>query len=80
MIVKYIGAYGKVLRAFTDVSSMWQHDGNSIVTINRNTVHLDKDPNPEVASFRSYSYEFPIALINLAPGESLEREDEPARG
>ena len=79
MIVKYIGADGKVLRAFTGASSMHLHDGNNLVSINRNMVHLDKSPDVEVANFRSYSYEYPIALINLAPGESLEREDEPTR-
>lgn len=79
MIAKYINASGKVLRVFTDVSSIWQHSHNHIVTVNRNKSHVDADPRPDVATFRSYSYEYPIAIINLAPGESVEREDEPER-
>ena len=77
MIVKYISEYGKVQRAFTDVSSMWFHDGNSVVSINRRELTIDDAaPTPYL---RNYSVEYPIAIINLAPGESVEREDEPAR-
>lgn len=53
MIVKHIGANGKVRRTFENVSS----------------IHL-----------YTWNTEYPLSLINLAPGESVEREeDEPAR-
>ena len=76
MIVKHISNDGKVRRTFDGVSSMWQHDDNTIVTVNRS-----KPSQIDSATGRIlvYSYKYPIAIINLAPGESVEREDEPAR-
>lgn len=76
MTVKHIGYDGKLRRTFDGVSSMWQHDGNTIVTVNReNPCELDA----KTGKILIYSHEYPIAIINLAPGESVEREDEPAR-
>ena len=76
MIVKHISNDGKVRRTFDGVSSMWQHDGNTIVTVNRNKpCEIDN----VTGKILVYSYKYPIAIINLAPGESVECEDEPAR-
>ena len=76
MIVKHISNDGKVRRTFDGVSSTWPHDGNSIVTVNRvKPAVLD----PDTGRIVYYSQEYPIAIINLAPGESVECEDEPAR-
>lgn len=74
MIVKHIGADGKVRRTFDGVSSMYQHNGNSTISINRTQANIDPNVRPNV-----YTFEYPIALVNLAPGESIEREDEPIR-
>lgn len=74
MIVKHIGADGKVRSTFDGVSSMYPHNANSTVSINRTQANIDPNVRPNVCTF-----EYPIALINLAQGESIEREDEPAR-
>ena len=76
MIVKHISNDGKVRRTFDGVSSTWPHDGNSIVTVNRS---IPSQIDSVTGRILVYSYEYPIAIINLAPGESVEREDEPAR-
>ena len=76
MIVKHISSDGKVRRTFDGVSSMWQHDCNTIATVNRSKPSQVDNVTGRILA---YSYEYPIAIINLAPGESVEREDEPAR-
>ena len=82
MQVKHIGADGRVRRTFDDVGNMYWHNG-SIVTINSTAMHVDKteeSTNTLPLNYTNYTYEYPIAIIHLAPGESLERVDEPARG
>ena len=77
MIIKHIGADGRVHRTFENVSSIHQHQGSSVVSVNRR--HIDLPPGVGFSS-RGLSYELPLVLINLAPGESVERvEDEPVR-
>ena len=81
MIIKHIGADGRVHRTFENVSSIHQHQGSSVVSVNRR--HIDLPPRGYTGvgfSSWAYNYELPLALINLAPGESVERvEDDPIK-
>ena len=80
MIVKHIGADGRVRRTFENIHSIYQHDHNHIISVNRTMV--DATPVESVPStyMRNWSYEYPVAFIHLAEGESVEGvEDEPAR-
>lgn len=93
MIFKHIGADGRTRQTFTDVSSVHQHQGNSIVSVNRTRMYVQTEgglPTPGSHRLRpataadvdmtSWSMEYPLSLINLAPGESVERvDDEPER-
>lgn len=83
MVVKHIGASGRVRRTFENVSSFHQHQGNNVVSVNREAILTLPPDNRAPALPSQYwksTYEFPLALIHLAEGESVEREDdEPAR-
>jgi hypothetical protein len=93
VIVKHIGADGRVRRTFENVSSIYQHQSNHIVTVNRAQLYTQTEggvPTGLTAmevplKYRTdsfgWSVEYPISLIHLAEGESVERaDDEPARG
>jgi hypothetical protein len=69
MIVKHIGVGGRVRRTFEDVHSI-RYGNNSLVILSRRYAEPTGHP---------FFNDYPIALINLAPGESVEREDEPTR-
>lgn len=81
MKVKHIAADGHVRRTFDNVNSIYRNEGNVVsVSALEITVSPKKEPFPEGNTrwqYQRYSYEYPIALIHLAPGESLERVDEP---
>jgi hypothetical protein len=87
MIVKHIGYDGKIRCTFEGISSMHQHDGNNIITVNRKTVYIEVNagqtangPVPSILRDTfGWPYEYPVAIINLAPGERVERDEEPVR-
>jgi hypothetical protein len=84
VIVKHIGTDGRVRRTFENVSSIYQHQSNHIITINRAQLYAQTEVEVPL-KYRSDSFgwnvEYPVALIHLAEGESVERmDDEPARG
>jgi len=83
MIVKHIGADGRVRRQFESIHSIYQHDHNHIVTVNRVQAAIepvDTSNALPTAYMRNWSFEYPVAIIHLAEGESVERvEDEPTR-
>lgn len=81
IVVKHIGTDGRVRRTFTDVSSFHQHQGNNIVSVNQQAIATENIPStlPPNVSIKGLAYEYPLALIHLAEGESVEVADEPAR-
>lgn len=88
MQVKYIGVDGRIRRTFDNVNSMWQHEGNEIVTINRKVEWIQTeggipvgsiDERPGFPPLRPFSQEYAIAILHLAQGEYTEIVDEPTR-
>lgn len=81
MIIKHIGADGRVRIVFEGVSSIHTHQSSSVVSVNRTAVAAEDPAIPSTLVRPWQSYEYPVALINLAPGESIERDDneKPAR-
>jgi hypothetical protein len=75
MKVWHISATGIVRAKFENVSSIHPHAGNSIVSINRKGIIVVNTPDLRL----KYEDEYPVSLINLAPGESVESIDEPAK-
>lgn len=75
MIVKHIGTDGRLRRTFEGVYAMQQHSGDSsVIVLSKKEIHVDTN---KVTGWMDFVY--PTAFINLAPGESVERDDEPAR-
>jgi hypothetical protein len=90
MIVKHIGADGRVRRTFENINRIGQqHAGNNVVAVMRQIAYLQTggvittvsiNESPTAPPLRYWDTEYTVALINLAPGESLERvDDEPDR-
>jgi hypothetical protein len=79
MRVTYFSATGTIRMVYLNVSSIYQHDGNSVVSVNREKKCVDNSPNVVIDNLRSYTYEYPLALINLAPGEYVERSEDAER-
>ena len=73
MIVKHIGTDGRVRRVFENVSSINQREGTRVVSVNRKAAAV---LDVKTYNFVSYAYEYPIALINLASGELVIREED----
>jgi hypothetical protein len=83
--IRYIGSDGRIRRSYDNVNSMWQRDGNEIVTINRKVEWVYATEVYPLATatatwtppLNPYSQEYAIAILHLGPGEYTEIVDEP---
>lgn len=76
MRATYFSSKGAVRMVYLNVSSILQHDTNSIVTVCR---EVKATFDARTGFCNSYTREYPLAHINLAPGEYVETSEDAER-